>query len=125
MNHRAFLLAALLLSTACRAKPTADLAAVLPVQDLTLEVANNNWSDVVIYMVQNGSRKRFTMVTAARSATVAIPSRFISSNGSVQIVAHRVGGTDEYVSPVVSVLLGRTIALTLESNLNRSTIGVW
>ncbi|HUQ98645.1 MAG TPA: hypothetical protein VM166_04260 [Gemmatimonadaceae bacterium] len=101
------------------------MAPVAPIQDLTLEVSNNNWSDVVIYMVQNGSRKRFTMVTAARSATVAIPSQFISSNGSVQIVAHRVGGTDEYVSPVVSVLLGRTVALTLESNLNRSTIGVW
>jgi hypothetical protein len=124
MSHRAFLLAALLLGASCKAKHTEDLAPV-PVQDLVLEVSNNNWSDVVIYMVQNGSRKRFTMVTAARSATLAIPNQFISSNGSVQIVAHRVGGTDEYVSPVVSVLLGRTIALTLESNLNRSTIGVW
>ncbi|HEV7838031.1 MAG TPA: hypothetical protein VGO75_08200 [Gemmatimonadaceae bacterium] len=124
MSHRAFLLGALLFGASCKAKPTEDLAPV-PVQDLVLEVSNNNWSDVVIYMIQNGSRKRFTMVTAARSATVAIPSQFISSNGSVQIVAHRVGGTDEYVSPVVSVLLGRTIALTLESNLNRSTIGVW
>jgi hypothetical protein len=125
MSHRAFLLAAVLLSAGCRSKPTADLAPVVPIQDLMLEVSNNNWSDVVIYMVQNGSRKRFTMVTAARSATVAVPSKFINSNGSVQIVAHRIGGTDEYVSPVVSVLLGHTIALTLESNLNRSTIGVW
>jgi hypothetical protein len=125
MSHRAFLLAALLLGAGCKPKPSADLAPVVPVQDLVLEVSNNNWSDVVIYMVQNGSRKRFTMVTAARSASVAIPSQFISSTGNVQIIAHRVGGTDEYVSPVVSVLLGRTIALTLESNLNRSTIGVW
>ena len=124
MSHRAFLLAALLLGASCKPKRQEDFAPV-PVQDLVLEVSNNNWSDVVIYMVQNGSRKRFTMVTAARSATVSIPSQFISSNGSVQIVAHRVGGTDEYVSPVVSVFLGHTVALTLESNLNRSTIGVW
>ena len=124
MSHRAFLLAAVLLGAGCRQKPNEELPP-LPVQDLVLEVSNNNWSDVVIYMVQNGSRKRFTMVTAARSATVAIPSQFISSNGSVQIVAHRVGGTDEYISPIVSVLLGRIVALTLESNLNRSTIGVW
>ena len=125
MSHRAFLLAAVLLGAGCKPKPRADLAPVVPAQDLMLEVSNNNWSDVVIYMVQNGSRKRFTIVTAARSTTVAIPSQFISSNGSVQIVAHRVGGTDEYISPVVSVLLGRIVALTLESNLNRSTIGVW
>jgi hypothetical protein len=124
MSYRAFTLAALLLGAGCRPKPSEELAPV-SVQDLVLEVSNNNWSDVVIYMVQNGSRKRFTMVTAARSASVAIPTQFISSNGSLQIVAHRVGGTDEYVSPVVSVLLGRVVALTLESNLNRSTIGVW
>ncbi len=124
MSHRAFLLAALLLGAGCKPKPEDDFAPV-PVQDLVLEVSNNNWSDVVIYMIQNGSRKRFTMVTAARSATVSIPSRLISSSGGVQIVAHRVGGTDEYVSPVVSILLGHIVALTLESNLNRSTIGVW
>jgi hypothetical protein len=124
MSHQAFLLAALLLGVGCKPKPREELVPV-PVQDLVLEVSNNNWSDVVIYMIQNGSRKRFTMVTAARSAIVAIPSKFINSNGSVQIVAHRVGGTDEYVSPVVSVVLSRTVALTLESNLTHSTIGVW
>ena len=124
MSHRAFLLAAVLIGVGCRQKPSQDVGPV-PAQDLMLEVSNNNWSDVVIYMVRNGTRKRFTTVTAARSTTLAIPSQFISANGSVQIVAHRIGGTDEYVSPVISVLLGRTVALSLESNLLRSTVGVW
>lgn len=93
--------------------------------ELTLQVANNNWSDVVIYMVRDGTRTRFTMVTAARSIEVAIPPRFISPSGTVQIIAHRIGGNDEYVSPPVLVRLGHTIALTLESNLVRSTVGVW
>ena len=93
--------------------------------DLVLEVSNNNWSDVIIYMVHDGTRTRFTSVTAAHSVSFAIPPRYVSSNGNIQIVAHRIGGKDEYVSPVVSVRLGHTVALTLESNLVRSTVGVW
>lgn len=37
----------------------------------------------------------------------------------------RIGENDEYVSPAVLAGLGHTIALTLESNLVRSTVGVW
>jgi hypothetical protein len=93
--------------------------------ELQLEVANNNWSDVIIYMLHDGVRTRFIAVTAARSASAPIPTRYVSSNGTVQILVHRIGGNDEYVSPVVSVRMSRTVALTLESNLARSSLGVW
>lgn len=94
-------------------------------EGLVLEVANNNWSDIVIYVVRDGTRTRFVVATAATSTTVSFPLRFVNSSGNIQLVAHRIGGTDEYVSPVVSVRMGHTIALTLESNLVRSTVGVW
>lgn len=94
-------------------------------EDLVLQVSNNNWSDVVVYMVHDGRRIRFSVVTAARSAEFAIPARLINSNGTVQFVVHRIGGTDEYVSPAVSVRLGHTVTLSLESNLVRSSLGVW
>jgi len=32
---------------------------------------------------------------------------------------------DDYLSPVVSVRTGYTVALTLEDNLGRSTVGIW
>jgi hypothetical protein len=114
---------AALLVAACA--PHRHAEAPLSGDELQLEVANNNWSDVIIYMLHDGVRTRFIAVTAARSATAAIPTRYVSSNGTVQILVHRIGGNDEYVSPVVSVRLGRTVALTLESNLARSSLGVW
>jgi hypothetical protein len=131
MHVRTIALCAAVLLMACgphRTVEPAPLAGDQPVSgddELVLEVSNNNWSDVVIYMVRDGRRTRFTVVTAARSASVAIPSRFISSNRTVQIVARRIGGNDEYLSPAVSVRLGHTVALTLESNLVRSSVGVW
>ena len=123
MHVRNFAACAVLLITSCaphrRAEPE------LTGEELQLEVANNNWSDVIIYMLHDGVRTRFIAVTAARSATATIPTRYVSSNGTVQILVHRIGGNDEYVSPVVSVRMSKTVALTLESNLARSSMGVW
>jgi hypothetical protein len=128
MFFRKIALCAAFAFVACRppwAPEPEDIATAYMGDDLTLEVANNNWSDVIIYLVHDGRRNRFTQVTAARSTSIAIPARYVSSNGSVQIVAHRIGGNDAYVSPVVSVRMGHTVALTLESSLARSTVGVW
>ena len=126
MSARAFALCVAFILAGCKPNRTFEPEPLLaPADDLVLAVSNNNWSDVVIYMVHDGRRTRFTAVTAAGSASIVIPPRFVSSNGTVQIVVHRIGGDDDYVSPTVSIRMGHTVALTLESNLVRSTVGVW
>ncbi len=142
MNCRAvFACLGLTLSlTACAThKPPKDEP--IPADALVLEVENHNWSDVQIYMLHDGSRTRFMQVTATQSATQIIPASMVSSNGTVQVQVHRIGGhddtfapvggpqfataRDDYLSPVVSIRTGRTVELTLESDLNRSSVGVW
>lgn len=126
---------------ACASAHQASEEAEVPPNVLALEVENRNWSDVEIYLIHDGTRERFTQITAAKSVTVAIPRRLISSNGTIQLQVHRIGGhddtfapvggpqfataPDDYVSPVVSVRTGYTVELTLEDDLNRSTVGVW
>ena len=68
----------MLVFAGCKPHRTAELPlageqSALVLDDLVLDVSNNNWSDVIIYLVHDGRRIRFTMVTAARSASVAIP----------------------------------------------------
>lgn len=94
-------------------------------EDVILQVDNHNWADVLLYVVHDGSTTRFLQVTATKSASVAIPSRLVGSNGMVRFIAHRIGGQDDYYSPAVSVRTGQTIALTLEGQLKMSSIGVW
>lgn len=141
MYGRRFALCTSLLATAaCAAKkpPSEDS---IPANALALEVENHNWSDVVIYILHDGTRSRFTEVTAAKSQTREIPPQFISSNGTLQVIVHRIGGhddtymaiggprfqtaPDDYLSPVVSVKNGYTVSLTLEDDLQHSSIGIW
>jgi hypothetical protein len=123
MHVRSIGVCALFLLATCA--PHRRVEPELTGDELMLEVANNNWSDAIIYMVHDGIRTRFVQVTAARSLSAAIPTRYVSANGTVQLFAHLIGGTENYVSPVVSVRMGHTLSLTLESNLARSTVGVW
>lgn len=140
-RHLALLGAVPFIATVCTAAHKSPPEDELAADVLALEVENRNWSDVVIYVLHDGSRTRFAQVTATKSATLPIPRRLVSSGGTIQLLVHRIGGhddamaaiggpafaskRDDYLSPVVSVRTGYTVALTLEDNLERSTVGIW
>lgn len=94
-------------------------------QPVTLEVQNHNWADIIIYVVHDGKRTRLSSVTAAKDASLIIPSNLIGQVGNLQLIARRVGAYDRYVSQPISIRTGSTIVLTLESNLARSSVAVW
>lgn len=104
--------------------PASDYPDV-PDSVLALEVDNRNWSDVLISVIHDGTRERFVEVGATKSRTVAIPPRLVGTTGTLRLVLHRIGGLDDFVTPPVSIRTGDTINLTIESSLDRSTIGVW
>lgn len=114
-----------LATTACATAHTKPVDEPLPADQLALEVDNHNWSDVLIYIVHDGFRSRLVQVTAARSLTQSIPRSLVGSDQTVQFLAHRIGGVDDYLSPQISVRTGYTLSLTLESDLRRSSLGVW
>jgi hypothetical protein len=113
-------------TAACAAaRRAAEPDAVVPDDVLALEVDNRNWSDVLISVIHDGSRTRFVEVSATKSATLAIPPQLVGSNGTLRLLVHRIGGLDDFLTPVVSVRTGKTVALTIESTLERSSVGVW
>lgn len=100
--------------------------ASVPLDQLALEVDNHNWSDVALWIDHDGRRERFLTIGAAHSVVQRIPGALVGSDGTLRFVAHRIGGgNDYYVSPRISVRNGYTVSLTLEDNLQRSSIGVW
>ena len=96
-----------------------------PATPVVLEVENHNWADVVLYVVHDGVQTRFTQVAAAHNASIEIPERLQGQMGVIQIAARRIGGTDSFVSQAISLRGNSAVRFTIESNLNRSSVGVW
>jgi len=92
---------------------------------VTLEVENHNWADVVLYVLHDGVQTRFTQVAAAHNLSIEIPERLQGQMGVIRIAARRIGGTDSYVSQAISLRGNSAVRFTIESNLNRSSVGVW
>ena len=96
-----------------------------PPSPIVLEVENHNWADVVLYVVHDGVQTRFAQVAAAHNVSIEIPPSLQGQMGIIKIAARRIGGTDSFVSQAISLRGNSAVRFTIESNLNRSSVGVW
>jgi hypothetical protein len=120
-----FLLAALLSACARRQAITEGPVPAPPADTVVLEVENHNWADVVLYVVHDGVHTRFAQVAAARNVSMKIPPQLHGQMGVIRIAARRIGGTDSYVSPAISLRGNSAVRFTIESKLSKSSVGVW
>ena len=98
---------------------------VVPPTPIVLEVENHNWADVILFVVHDGVQTRFAQVAAAHNLSIEIPERLQGQMGIIKIGARRIGGDDTYLSQAISLRGNSSVRFTIESNLNRSTVGVW
>lgn len=92
---------------------------------VVLEIENHNWSDINVYVFHDGRRDRLTTVTGVKDVAVNFPARYHGETGVFRLAVFRIGGTDSFVTEPISVHTGNTVRLTVESNLSRSSVGVW
>jgi len=93
--------------------------------DVALEIANHNWSDVVIYLLRDGQPSRIGVATAASATSFLLPRRMLGQAGDVQLWGRPIGAKDAAFTETVVVQPGQWIEWTLESDLSRSAIGVY
>jgi hypothetical protein len=90
-----------------------------------LQIANHNWSDMVIYVVRDGQPSRIGVATAASSASFMLPRRVLGQGGEIRLYGRPIGGQGEAFSESVIVQPGQWVEWTLEDDLARSAIGVY
>jgi predicted small secreted protein len=121
------LVAALLLVaslvTACHSR--SDFSSQTPADGVPLEIANHNWSDVVIYIVRDGQRSRLGVATAASATSFVLPRRMFGQAGELQLFGRPIGAAGSALTETVIVQPGQWVEWTLESDLDRSAIGVF
>jgi hypothetical protein len=93
--------------------------------DVPLEIANHNWLDVIIYVVRDGQPMRLGIANASSSASFTVPARLLGQGREMRLWGHPIGGTGGALTESVVVQPGQWVEWTLESDLDRSAIGVY
>ena len=96
-----------------------------PQPPAVVRVANNNFADVTVYVVQSGMRLRLGTVTGLSEEQFTLPRRFATYAMELYLLADPVGGSRCYLSPAVRVRGGEEVDLRLHAILSMSSASVW
>ena len=82
-------------------------------------VENQNWSDMVIYVVRGGSRRRLGMVTTTNRASYELDRSLLTSN--MYLRAEAVGSSRSIRTDVLNVSEGDVVIWTIANQLGLSS----
>ena len=98
------------------AVPTNEVPAVSD-QRVTVRVVNNNWSDMRVFVVQDGSTLwRLGTVTSFATSKFQVPRWFNPAADQLILVARGIGGQSNATSPI-QVRQGDLVELRIEYNI--------
>jgi hypothetical protein len=95
-------------------------ATAAPRPSIVVEVHNNNYLDVVVFVLRDGGRVRLGTVTGKCDATLKVSSSYAAPRG-FSLEADPVGSPDTYVTDVIYADLGTVVVLDVGSVLSMSS----
>ncbi len=97
----------------------------VPAGEIALSVTNHNYLDVVIYIVHDGQQTRIGTVTGSSSQVFYVPGRMLGQGREIQLVGDPIGSPEFARTETLIVQPGQYIEWTLETDLRRSSVGVY
>ncbi len=93
--------------------------------EIALTVTNHNYLDVVVYVLHDGLQTRVGTVTGSSSTVFFLPARLLGLGREIRLLGDAIGN-DAYTSTdILVVQRGQYIEWTLETDLRRSSVGVY
>lgn len=118
---RAGLIALLGLSTACGASRSTVASAPEPSSDeIPVQIDNQNFNDMEIYVVKNGQRLLIGQAGGLTKTTLTIRN-VARGGGRVRLLAEPIGGARPIATPTLVVPPGQSIFWTIGSDPTTST----
>ena len=96
-----------------------------PEGEVALSVTNHNYLDVVIYVLHDGQQTRVGTVTGSSSQVFYLRARLLGMGREIRLLGHPIGGQDLARTETIVVQPGQYIEWTLETDLRRSSVGVY
>jgi len=104
--------------------PQARSGAKARAPSAVLEVQNNNWLDVHLYMVRDGMLTSVGFMNGPGKAEFDLPSPATVAGADVQLLVLPIGGTTSYLSPTLVISPGDVVDLSIENNLALSSVTI-
>jgi len=118
---RAGLIVLLGLSSACGASRTTPTSNPEPSSDeIPVQIDNQNFSDMEIYVVKNGQRLLIGQAGGLTKTTLTIRNA-ARGDGRVRLLAEPIGGARPIATPILIVPQGQSIFWTIGSDPATST----
>jgi hypothetical protein len=93
--------------------------------EFALSVTNHNFLDVVIYLVHDGQQTRVGTVTGSSSQVFYLRARLLGMGREIRLLGHPIGGQTVARTETLVVQPGQYVEWTLETDLARSSVGVY
>lgn len=90
-----------------------------------LVVENNNWQDMTLYVLRDGTRMRLGAVTALSKGRFTLPSAATAGTGELRIMADPLGSSATWTSQPIHVMPGQELRFRLENNVQLSSYSVY
>ena len=123
------ILAVIALASGCfifnRSKPVGATAFRVPEGEIALSVTNHNYLDVVVYVIHDGQQSRVGTVTGSSSTIFYLPVRMLGQGREIRLYGDAIGNDAYAVTDILVVQRGQYIEWTLETDLRRSSVGVF
>lgn len=92
--------------------------------DVTVEVVNQNWQDMHVYVLASGQRRSLGMVTSQNSEVFELPRSALAADRDIVFIADPIGSVVAFVSDPVLVQPGDQVRWTIQNRLRHSSVFV-
>ena len=96
-----------------------------PAGEIALNVTNHNYLDVVVYVLHDGQQTRVGTVTGSSSSLLYVPTRLLGMGHELQLYGRAIGSDAIARTQTLIIQAGQYIEWTLETDLRRSSVGVF
>jgi len=106
-------------------KAASSPASNAPEGEIALSVTNHNYLDVVVYVLHDGLQTRVGTVTGSSSALLFLRMRLLGMGHELQLYGRAIGSDAFARTQTLIIQPGQYIEWTLETDLRRSSVGVY
>jgi hypothetical protein len=127
LRTASILIAAVLSACGCFfGKPPAKAAAASEWSgEILLQIVNHHWLDVTIFVIHDGQRTRLGVAGGNAQTRMMLPSHLLGIGRELQLYGDPIGSTERAITEIIIVQPGQFIEWLLETDLARSTVGVY